>query len=563
MSRLRKWWMLLGIALVCAPASAQDACPALVEQALTAMDQACSGLARNSACYGYDSVLATFSMDVPEGTFSAVSDVTELNTLSSLQTAALDSTTGEWGVAVMSVQANVPNTLPGQAVTFVLMGDVSLDNAVDADTAFLPGEPVLVTTTQETALLALPDLRAPSLAQIPAGTVLPADARRLDWLRVLYENQVAWVGVGVIAEQVDLPIMSGLPRSPMQAFRVSTGVGAPECEQAPSTLVVQSPEGLMIDLTVNGADIRVGSLITFASVDENTLRLSVIEGGVQTEDGRVINTGQFADAALDGDGEIQSWGDPQPFSGSSATILQAMGLLNGDAAPSSAQSGACAPGTSLSHTVAAGENLFRIALRYNTTVEDIAAANNISDVRTIYVGQQLAIPCGSRAGGESAMGGIPNLGALPPITVSQTPPAVGACGGFRPTSPLGTLPYDRASFYWDPAPGAQQYRVTVRYQGAVVGTFTTTGTETSITGDFIQPNDRAIPYEWYVEALANGQVICTSASVSAVRDFPIRVTPSLVCVNYFATCPANCTEVPPLSTPPCITGTLLKTCYCN
>lgn len=43
------------------------------------------------------------------------------------------------------------------------------------------------------------------------------------------------------------------------------------------------------------------------------------------------------------------------------------------------------------HVVQPGENLFRIALRYGTTVNAIMAANGMSDT-TIYVGQQLRIP---------------------------------------------------------------------------------------------------------------------------------------------------------------------------
>jgi LysM repeat protein len=45
-----------------------------------------------------------------------------------------------------------------------------------------------------------------------------------------------------------------------------------------------------------------------------------------------------------------------------------------------------------SHTVQGGENLFRIALRYNTTVEALAAANGITDPSRIYAGQVLIIP---------------------------------------------------------------------------------------------------------------------------------------------------------------------------
>ncbi len=44
------------------------------------------------------------------------------------------------------------------------------------------------------------------------------------------------------------------------------------------------------------------------------------------------------------------------------------------------------------HVVQRGETLFRIAMRYGTTVEAIAAANGISDPRYISVGQRLLIP---------------------------------------------------------------------------------------------------------------------------------------------------------------------------
>ncbi len=44
------------------------------------------------------------------------------------------------------------------------------------------------------------------------------------------------------------------------------------------------------------------------------------------------------------------------------------------------------------HVVAAGENLFRIALKYGTTYPKLAAANGIVNPNRIYVGQQLVIP---------------------------------------------------------------------------------------------------------------------------------------------------------------------------
>lgn len=50
------------------------------------------------------------------------------------------------------------------------------------------------------------------------------------------------------------------------------------------------------------------------------------------------------------------------------------------------------PGT---HVVQPGENLFRIALRYGTTVEAVSQANNITNPSLIYVGQTLTIPSGT------------------------------------------------------------------------------------------------------------------------------------------------------------------------
>ena len=52
------------------------------------------------------------------------------------------------------------------------------------------------------------------------------------------------------------------------------------------------------------------------------------------------------------------------------------------------------------HIVRSGENLFRIALRYGTTVSRLAAANGLSNVSRIYAGQRLTIPTGSSGSGS-------------------------------------------------------------------------------------------------------------------------------------------------------------------
>ena len=103
-------------------------CPTLVEQALDFLDTNCSGMGLNSVCYDYNRLEATFTEEVDEGFFSLPGDLTDIEILQTIITAPFDLENEEWGVAMMKIQANVPNTIPGQAVIFVMMGDTALEN---------------------------------------------------------------------------------------------------------------------------------------------------------------------------------------------------------------------------------------------------------------------------------------------------------------------------------------------------------------------------------------------------------------------------------------------------
>ncbi len=72
-------------------------------------------------------------------------------------------------------------------------------------------------------------------------------------------------------------------------------------------------------------------------------------------------------------------------------------------------------GGQVKHTVQAGENLFRIALKYGTTVDAIVKANNITNPNVILVGQELVIP-------------------NPAVTPTAQPP-----GTVTPTTPSATV----------------------------------------------------------------------------------------------------------------------------
>jgi LysM repeat protein len=110
-------------------------------------------------------------------------------------------------------------------------------------------------------------------------------------------------------------------------------------------------------------------------------------------------------------------------------LVQANGLQNSNriyvgqrlivstsgAVQQAATSGSSAPSGSSSsssvHVVQRGENLYRIALRYGTTVQALASVNNLSSTSLIYVGQRLVIPGGSTS--------------LVPATTSVSAPTAG------------------------------------------------------------------------------------------------------------------------------------------
>jgi LysM repeat protein len=60
--------------------------------------------------------------------------------------------------------------------------------------------------------------------------------------------------------------------------------------------------------------------------------------------------------------------------------------------PTAAPTQVTAPTGEIVHIVQAGENLYRIGLRYGFTAEQLAAYNGIPNVNVISIGQQIRIP---------------------------------------------------------------------------------------------------------------------------------------------------------------------------
>jgi hypothetical protein len=121
--------LLLFIALSVTAVSAQSACPDLVTEAMAAVEEFCLDLGRNQACYGNIQLNAEAQPNVEDFVFDANGDIVDLADILTLELNPMDIDNGIWGVAVMSLQADIPDSLPGQNVTFILFGDVYLENA--------------------------------------------------------------------------------------------------------------------------------------------------------------------------------------------------------------------------------------------------------------------------------------------------------------------------------------------------------------------------------------------------------------------------------------------------
>jgi hypothetical protein len=445
-------------------------CEPLVEQGFSELQENCSGLEVDSACFGFNAVTATLLDAAGNGNFSQPGDRVGLPELQTLQTAALDPSSEQWGIALMNIQANVPTSLDGQGVTFLLLGDVTVENAVAPDQVLQVSDPITVTTLVGANLRSAPSTDAQVISSVPAGTELAADGLNRDstWLRVFHEGQVSWVSRSVLAinDPVDvLPIWGTDDRTLMQNFYFTTGNGLADCTGAlPALLVIQGPEDISVSLTVNGADIRLDSTMVMWISADNEMRVMVLSGSAQVG-ALSVPAGFTVEAELSEDGHsiAGEW-----------TSLRAM---------------------------TQGER--EVLAMLESLPEDLLS--NPIEIPTEGQIQETLAALGASSIGEASTG-----------------PAAGRadCRLFRPTSPLGGFAFGTTDFYWDAAQGADNYRVNIYGEGgALVGSFLTNSANTALSIDTSAGNiGGGFNFSWEVEALVNNQTACTSSRVTVLRE---------------------------------------------
>lgn len=303
------------LALCMSLTAAQDACPVFVREALDTLFDGCEGLGRNQACYGNTLVEATGR--TPEFSFDGEGDIASVTDFDTLAFAPYDSAREQWGVVKMSLQANIPNSLPGQNVTVILLGDVDVQQVSE------PLPTTSVFTTGPLRLRSTPDTTSDNIITVmPGNTLLMATGRNEagDWLRLVHNDPVQGALVGWastvslgITEPTDSlmvitpgnTLVNAFP-APMQAFTFSGGIGDSPCSGAPdSGLIISTPAGSgKIAFEINTVRVSVGSTLWLRSVDDG-LRFDLATGSavITADDTSVtVPAGAYAFVPTDDDG---------------------------------------------------------------------------------------------------------------------------------------------------------------------------------------------------------------------------------------------------------------------
>jgi hypothetical protein len=113
-------------------------CEGILTRALTLTEQGCNSTGRNQACYGYTLVQSTLQPGLDESTHPFVKggDIQPVRVFQVIHTMPLNVEDGTWGMAMLKMQANLPDTNPGQNVTFILFGDTELEPDANHTNAF-------------------------------------------------------------------------------------------------------------------------------------------------------------------------------------------------------------------------------------------------------------------------------------------------------------------------------------------------------------------------------------------------------------------------------------------
>ncbi|GAB4569796.1 MAG: hypothetical protein Kow0077_02910 [Anaerolineae bacterium] len=291
---ISRWAKLLGICgivvllLVIPGRSIQsqnlEACPQIVQVALDTTEQVCTQLGENEICYGHVLADASPHSDVEEFVFEDEGDIEDLVKLQAVRLSPMDVQVGTWGVVLINMQAYLEYAAP-EEVTFVLFGDVELENATEP----LTGMQGQVRANDFVNARLGPSTRSGVVEVLRPGQHLVVHGRVEDnsWVRVVLpqSGRIGWVDARFVAVDGPLEDLKVVDASepyygPMHAFYFRSGLQDAFCPESPeSGLLVQTPEGVAeVTLLVNEVSITMQATAFLQAQPGNEMQVAVLDG---------------------------------------------------------------------------------------------------------------------------------------------------------------------------------------------------------------------------------------------------------------------------------------------
>jgi uncharacterized protein YraI len=307
--------------------AAQADCPAIVTAALNTVTETCTGLERNQACYGNVTLTAIARADVADFTFEQAGDVVNVADIDSLTLSSMSLTDETWGVALMLLQANLPDTLPGQNVTLLMFGEVVITNAVEGEAPEIIEFEVSANANVNVRLRPT-TAESNIISSLTNGQIVTANGRLEDtsWIRIILNaetGEFGWVSADFLTSDSDLESLTVVSVetqlfAPMQAFYFSSGIGDRSCRESPNSgILIQTPQGVgEVNLLINEVDVRLGSTV-YVTAGAGVMSVYVLEGhAVLTSNGvsQTVPAGTYAEIPLDSNGIANGTPTyPQPY----------------------------------------------------------------------------------------------------------------------------------------------------------------------------------------------------------------------------------------------------------
>jgi len=319
---------------------AQDECSAFVTDALASVDTLCEATGRNELCYG-NNIVSVTTVTGDELNFSQPGDIVPINQIDSIRTNPY-AEPDEWGIALMKLQANIPDSLPGQNVTFLLFGDASLTSAIPADET---APSLSARTTNTINVRSGPSTNNAVIDSLQANTAIKLIGRNAagDWVYFTADNRSGWLFASLL--QIDGDVMtlnevaddfaaSSTP-SPMQAVYFSSGIGESSCSEVPQDgILIQTPDYKEpIELVINDTQISLGSTVYLQAEANNAMSLYVLEGqATVTADSetQVVPQGSFTTVPIDEN--LHATGSPTKAESYDMNTIESVPISNLDEA---------------------------------------------------------------------------------------------------------------------------------------------------------------------------------------------------------------------------------------